>query len=467
MESKEELLGKLNFWINGAWNLHYYIEIIHDLRKQLKDKLTPEENLDITNRIKNWFQRDANKAIDSNNGSGLVIAGTGSGKSKIAIDRISKIFNNYFSDMGNMFHPNPRVLLIVPTEKLRDEGWKNEFKKWGYEPIWGFIKAICYASLITNYINTNWDLVILDEAHNITEANSIFFKQNSIKNVVALTATEPRDRQKIKILESIGCKKVYELTLDQSIKLGIVAPYNITIVTMNLDSKDKYIKAGSKDKPFMTTEVKQYEYMTRLDLSNPSKWNKINRYKFFSNCKTKTEAALKILEHLIPEDKRTLIFCGSKDQANKVCLFRYYSKPIKPKKVTTPELITNKDIEKNLQYKQQIKEYQGDSSLKMFLNGEINRLSCVEALDEGHNLGGDLDCAFILQLNSNPLNMVQEMGRVLRWREGYTGKIIILTIKDTVDLEWTNKALRELNSSKIEMLELEKIRLRQETIKFN
>jgi len=436
--TKEILLETLDRLLGDHSLLLAHIDNIHNVRSHLRDLLTPEEDLAITNRIKDKFQKEANKAIDDNKGNGLIVAGTGSGKSKIAIKRITDVLNN-----------NTKILLVVPTEKLRDKGWKDEFEKWGAG--YNNITAICYASLHT-LIDTQWNIVIMDEAHNLSEANSKFFELNSIKSVIGLTATEPRDRQKIKILESIGCKKIYELTLDQSIKLGIVAPYDITVVTLSLDNKDRYIKAGSKAKPFMTTEFGQYAYLTRLDLNNPTKWTKLNRYKFFCNCKTKTEAAIKILQYIIPEDKRTLIFCGSKDQANRLNPYRFYSKPKK------------KD---NPNYEKQIAEYQGDSSLNLFLEGKINRLSCVNALNEGHNLGTDLDCAFMPQIDSNPLSLIQRAGRILRWRQGHTGKIIILTVKDTVDLEWTNKVLRGLNSAKVSVVDIEKLRSGEEIIKFN
>jgi superfamily II DNA or RNA helicase len=96
-----------------------------------------------------------------------------------------------------MVYPNDlgtNLGLVVPTEKLRDENWKEEFDKWGATELWSknTKTMLCSASKI-DYI----DLLILDEGHNITALSSEIFKNNKVKNVVLLTATPPTSVDKL------------------------------------------------------------------------------------------------------------------------------------------------------------------------------------------------------------------------------------------------------------------------------
>jgi superfamily II DNA or RNA helicase len=131
---------------------------------------------------------------------------------------------------------------------LRDNNWKEEFKQWDAFDIYNTIDRYCYAS-ISKVKDEQYDLVILDEAHNITENNVSFFENNQIANTIALTATPPKDDIKIGLLKELKLNTVLHVTLDEGVELGIVAPYNITVIEMQLDDTDKYITAGNKVKP--------------------------------------------------------------------------------------------------------------------------------------------------------------------------------------------------------------------------
>lgn len=433
-------------------------------------------------QIKAKYQAEANIAIDEAGGFGLIAMATGTGKSKIAVDRsVALLLRNNFV--------YTRVLLVVPTEKLRDEGWKNEFEKWDAGAVWErSIERTCYASLHT-YESEEYDLVILDECHNVTENNSIFFHNNTIKSCIGLTATPPTDYIKIRLLANI-CKlstyrkdntariflaPTYEVTLDEAVEVGLVAPYDITVITLPLDDKDKYIVGGNASKSFMQTEKARYDYLTRCVEFGSNPMNRINRMRFIYTLKSKTEAAKKILHHVIPQDLRTLIFCGSKVQADAVCEHRYYSKPSKPK--PSKKLIGSfsdvsrmndyKIYEKKLsEYEKAVSEYQANKSYSLFFEEKINRLSCCEALNEGENIP-KIDIGFVIQLNSKELDFIQRMGRIIRLRDGHTGKVIILATEGTVDMDWVHKATFNLDKTKIRYIRYEDLRTGKETINFN
>lgn len=307
---------------------------------------------------------------------------------------------------------------------MRDKNWEEEFTKWRAKTLYKRLDRCCYVS--ANKIkNKKYDLVILDEAHNITENNALFFENNEISNILALTATPPTDIDKQLILHSLGVTTTYTLTLDQGIDLGVVSPYEIEIIEIPLDSKDKYIKSGSKKKRFYQTEFDKYQYLSerirKLMFSNDKKdtlkFMLFNRMRFIYNLKSKTDTARGVLD-TIPESERTLIFCGSIKQAEELCKFSYHSKNEKLK------------------------------NFDKFCNGEINRLASVQKLNEGVNIP-NVDNVVIVQLNSRDLHLIQRIGRAVRFRDNHTAKIYILSSIGTQDEKWVQRALESFDPSKI------------------
>jgi len=420
-------LETLSEIINSGTSIKLHADKVQQLRFEMEELrlLSDDDRVMISNRIRSKVQREAEEALGANNCWGAVIMATGTGKSKVGVDVSSKLTDVKF---------NPKMLLAVPTEKLRDENWKEEYQKWGKGDIYDKLVRTCYASL-NKFEDEEFELVMLDEGHNITEENSQFFKKNKVNHVVLFTATEPRNFIKKEILKNLGIHPVYELTVDEAVKLGLVAPYDITVITTHLNNVDKYIESGNKKSRFYQTEKEKYTYLSKLCASRPGKVNYLKRMRFIYNLRSKTEAAKAILENVIPKDYRTLIFCGSIDQADQLCVNSFHSKT-------------------------------DDWSFNMFKEGVVDKLSCVDALNEGHNIS-DLDCAFIVQTNSSDLDLIQRIGRVIRFRPGHQAKIIILCTEDTVDLSWIKKATAKLNASNIRFVELARLRMGVETISFD
>ena len=109
-------------------------------------------------------------------------------------------------------------------------------------------------------------------------------------------------------------------------------------------------------------------------------------------------------------------------------------------------------------YVEAMAQYQGDVSLQLFKADKIKRMSCVAALNEGQNLD-NMDLGFIIQLDSNDKNLIQRIGRLLRFRPGYIGKIIILCVADSIDKTWVEKALATFNVNNIEWVELARLKM--------
>lgn len=333
---------------------------------------------------------------------GLLVLPTGTGKSKIAIDAIKET-------------KAKKVLIIVPTQNLRDHNWPLEFAKWKLNH--KNIELVCYAS-IAKIKGRTYDLVIMDEAHRITENNKEFFYQNKVKDILGLTATNPKDKKEL--LDDI-CPLIYNIKLDKAISSNAVADYEIEMIFLPLDNKDKYIEAGNPKTRFYQTEEGKYAYINKV--INKIRYSGkqvpdffyMNRMRFLYNLKSKTIAAKQLLEDI--QDVRTLIFCGSIDQAETICPQSFHSKS-------------------------------SDEHLQSFMQEKINHLSCVKALNEGINIP-NVECAVIVQLNSKELDLVQRIGRTLRTDKGKAAKIYILVSAQTQDEVWAEKAIQYFDETKI------------------
>ena len=352
-----------------------YIDEIEALREKLS---SPEDITRFVNLVREKVQDEAKQAIINNGGIGMIAMATGSGKSKVAVELVK-----HYASASNSFK---EVALIVPTEKLRDENWKEEFYKWDAAVEWSAVTGLCYASG-SKVKEKTFELVILDEGHNITELSSEFFLNNYFDRAVLLTATPPSDKAKVEILNKLGIKLVYELTLDQAVRLGFVAPYKLTVIYVPLDNATKNIPGGTKAKPFMTTEASTYAYWNRrvqqcFGDQTPQgkakmKFAILGRMQFIYKLPSKTTVMKYLLDNVIPKEDRTLIFCGNIDQANAVCENTFHSKS-------------------------------NDTAYNAFKAEEINRLSCVKAINEGHNFPG-IDSGIVGQLNSKEKDLVQRI----------------------------------------------------------
>lgn len=449
-DDRKELLEYLMFHTKAILSKYSSIkEAIDELDTMFQDRYIP---IELTNYLKSVVQKEALNAWINNNFNGIIVLPTGTGKSRIPI--------KYLYDYGDIGHLN---MIVVPTEKLRDNNWKEEFIKFDTEFIYKFVQMKCYASL--NKQSELYDLIVLDEIHNITPNNAIF----KAKHVMGLTATKPTDSIKCKLLEDLDLPIVYELTLDEAIKLRLIAPYEITVIETELDNNIKYLKSGNSKNKFNVTEKQAYEYInSKINALEPRINNKskeeqkgygfhsdddinrpltekeqkmlnnliMKRMKFIYGLESKTQIGRYLTKQLHPNytkpNPRTLIFCGTIEQAEKVCIYQYHSKT-------------------------------DDFNLNNFIIGEIDILSCVNALNEGINIP-DIDYGVIIQLNSNELHLVQRLGRICRAREGHVAKIIIVVVKGTIDEKWVNNAISGLDNTKIKRINYSHLKVGIETI---
>lgn len=369
--------------------------------------MTEEEKI---NQIRGKIQQEALESIEKNKGRGLIAIATGGGKSKVPIDYIKK-------------HgiPLEEVALLVPTTELRDVDWKNEFLKWGFsEEDFLKITRLCYKSA-RKIKNCKFDLVILDEAHNLTPKAAEFLNYNYCKDIIALSATPPESIVKSRLLSSFNIFVTYELTLDEAVDLGIVAPYKIIAIGVPL-SKEEEVMTFKRKTELLSEETAYARLCKDVETSSGKayKFAIYRRTKFIADLASKEKAVKKFIQEGFKEMGRRIIFTGSQEQAERLSPHFYHSKA------------------KN-------------NHLALFREEKIDMLSCVDALNEGANLK-NIDSSLITQMRSGTRIITQRLGRSIRFRPGHEALIYIFYAQNTKDEEWTKGALSVLNPKRVTYL---------------
>lgn len=331
------------------------------------------------------------------------------GKTRIGINVIKKL-------------KPKKILWVTPDTKLRDEDIPREFETWKAKTYLYKTKIVCWASLAK--VKGHYDIVILDELQYITEANSsqFFSKKITYNSILCLTGTVPKGEDKIELIEKLGLKTLYKVSIDDAQASDLIADYGISVILTNLDNKAKVIASGSKKNPFYQTEFAAYNYinsriqkMLYSGRSVPA-FMYIQRMNFIKLLPSKENMAKKLLDSL---PGRTLIFCGSIEQAERLCEHTHHSK----KKNTT--------------------DYDA------FIAGRIPKLACVNSGGVGSTYRG-VDNFIIVQADNNKNGgITQKIARSLVHQEGYKANIIVLAVEGTMDVDWVRKSLEDFNSKKI------------------
>ena len=399
------------------------------------------------NEVKDEIQQQAHAIWTAAGRKGTVAAGTGFGKSRVAIMEIERMLLD--EELTFFDYETDCILLVTPTEKLRDANWPKEFEDWDMADVAEkYVKRICFASL-KKEMGKKYKLVILDEIHRLTELSATaflhtgedvlttFMTENLSEAIMGLTATVPdakRDPDKVAIINRIA-PVVFTYTLDQGVADGMIADYEIRVIQSTLDNTTKNIPAGTKLKPFLSTEQAHYEYLEKnirkmralaggakppalkRSAEQRAMFATMARNRLLYDLPSKTALAARCLKH-ITGVKRTLVFCGSIKQCEHL-------------------------LQGNVFHSKS-----GSAALNKFNLAQISTLGVVNAANEGLNFF-ELDQALVIQVDSNERNLVQRIGRCLRKRDNHKAIIYILVVQNTADERWLEKSLKGFDPEKI------------------
>jgi superfamily II DNA or RNA helicase len=323
--------------------------------------------------------------------------------------------------------PEINIDIYVPFVNLIEETWKPELIKWlGYVP-----KNITFKThkSINKEKDFNKNFQIIDEIHLLSKQNMTKFVL--AERVLGLTGTM-NDQTRFDMHYILNINIIYEYSIIEAVKDGIIADFIVNVHYCNLDNKNKNVLSGNKFKSFYSTEKSTYDYLTgvfenykELAYNNPSynvqkRFASDKRMRFIYSSQTKINYVKSFLNKNINE--KILVFASDIKTAEHLSKYSYHSKS-------------------------------KEDNLSKFNEEKFNHLSCCKMLNVGVTIP-KLHKIVIQQLTSNEENTSQILARALNLE--YSGKVAeinIFCIKNTVDDVWVNKSLSWIPKEKINYLQ--------------
>lgn len=382
------------------------------------------ENLQMktqTIKIKDAEQRKALNKWFNNACIGSIIAGTGFGKSRCGVLAVNYALKD----------SSKQAIVLVPTTQLQDQ-FEQEFIKWGYEDLLDRIDIVCYQSAHKIYGN-DYSIVVCDEVHlGLSPVYREFFTKNTYDKLLCMTATLPEEEEYKTLLSGLA-PTAYTITLDQCVELGLVAPYDIVCVPVQMtDTEKAYYKEANNLFVQMKYRLGGFDAFKQADaiLKKGAPGDKGAAAQFFRAIRerkqvvqhawNKLDAAKQIADY--HKGGKILTFCGSNAftdlMAEKLEGTAYHSKKTIPRR---------KKI------------------LDSFNESTTGILCSTKALNQGLDVP-DVGVGIIAGLESKTLSMVQRVGRLIRFKEGKRGRIYILYVPDSQEEKWLDSATKTLTN---------------------
>ena len=379
-------------------------------------------------KVKDEEQKKALNNWAKHKFSGSIIAGTGFGKSRCGVIAVGKTLDSTESGKG---------LVLVPTNQLQEQ-FKEEFIKWGYEHVLDHVDILCYASAYKLEDN-HYSVVVCDEIHlGLSPEYRKFFENNTWDRLLCMTATLPEDFEYKELLFKMA-PTVYKISLDKCVDLGLVSPYEIVCIPIELTEveQEQYKKANNT---FVYAKycLGQFGAFDRAKhimgagkntASNEDKAAAAQFYRSIRQRKAVVDHAdnkIAQLQKIVIRNigEKILVFGGSNEFTNK--------------------LAEATETFSSVYHSGKTKK-QREKALADFRSGDKPVLCSTKALNQGFDVA-DATMAVICGLTSKALTMIQRVGRIIRYQEGKIGKIHILYVKDSQEEKWLKSSVKNLDN---------------------
>ena len=381
-------------------------------------------------------QQVAGKNLKQTGYNGSVIAGTGFGKTRVLVNAAIEKVNN----------GQNRVLVLVPFDHLKDR-FKTEFinvlgRTFGVY-FWNTnVQTECYAS-IEKLNPTDYCMILGDEIHlGLTDRCMEFYRRAERLKIpmTFCTATLPEDPEYRKRLLNIA-PPVYEITIDECVAQGFVAPYSIQCIGIDLtDEEAKKYKTVNANFGYWKGKLGLDAFrFANIILGNKKAYNKNmieaalgfyrairQRKKIIDHAMNKVFMAKEVV-NAMPGKK--LVFGGDNDFTD----------------------LLHGSIDGSGVYHSKVPKKQKDAALDDFRTGRINVLCSTKALNQGLDIP-DASVGVICGLTSKSLTMIQRVGRLVRRDPAdpdKTGSVVIVYVKDSQEEKWLHNSLKDIDASNV------------------
>jgi len=372
-----------------------------------------------TIKIKDEEQRKALNAWALAGYKGSIIAGTGFGKSRCGVLATA----HCLKDGG-------RAIVLVPTTQLQAQ-FAEEFKKWGHTALLSRIDIVCYQSA-HKLKGEHYEIVVCDEVHlGLSPIYRQFFEKNTYDNLLCMTATPPEEDEYKDLLKELA-PTVYKITLDECVQKGLVAPYNIYCIPVELTPDEKlayknaqnlFLQMKFRLGGFNAFDEANHILRTKQgDMAAATQFfNAIRRRKsVVQHAENKLELARQIT--LLHSEEKILTFAGTNEFTNAMA----------------------KTLDGEAYHSGKTKKRR-EKILEEFSSNPSAILCSTKALNQGFDVP-DVGVGIIAGLESKALPMIQRVGRLIRFKKGKRGRVYILYVKDSQEEKWMDQATKSLNN---------------------
>tara|TARA_Y100000310_G_C20467170_1_gene708206 strand:- start:152 stop:919 length:768 start_codon:yes stop_codon:yes gene_type:complete len=251
-----------------------------------------------------------------------------------------------------------------------------------------------------------------------------------------MTATIPEEQEYRAKLHKLA-PIVYSITLDKCVKLGITAPYVIQCIPVTLTTDEAILyKKINNQFVYYKYSLGLFDAFDKAKMilgnnqsSSADRQIAVGFYKAIRERKAIVDFAFnkiamfqKIFSNNM--DKNILVFSGANNFTDKL------AESIKPHALSYHSSITKK---------------QRKQALKKFRDGTINVLCSTKALNQGLDVP-NANMGIMCGITSKSLTMIQRIGRLLRFKNGKFGQIIILYVENSQEEKWLKQAVKSLNN---------------------
>lgn len=394
-------------------------------------------------------------------GRGVITAGTGFGKSYMAVTIIKKLLEYEKSIPKDV---NYSVVVLVPSNALKSS-WKNDLIKRNVDTSKVLVETIQKIALHTSEVYS-CGLLIIDEAHRVVSEQFLnVFKQIKFRFFLGLTATINRNDARDLILTA-KFPIVDSIPVKECLKNGWVSPVKIFKVYLEPEDIDVYNQHNERFKEFFNYFNNDFQiamscigakgYMGRENFLNykypeaRSEQQKkavrpiINantfgfmhelkmRKNYIYNHPDKIRITEKIIESL--QKEKIITFSKTIKTADKIkpnienCFYLHSGKTRKKNRITLDEF--------------------NELSSGVLNSGKM--------LEEGITIP-NLNIGILVSYDSSRISLIQKLGRILRYEEGKEAMLFVLVIKNTVEESWVNKALGTLKYETLDEEQLDNL----------
>lgn len=377
--------------------------------------------------VKDKEQKKALNSWAKNGYCGSIIAGTGFGKSRCGVLAVCHVLDKESSVS--------KALVLVPTTQLQKQ-FKEEFIKWDKETYLKDVEILCYQSAY-KLKNKNYCIVVCDEVHlGLSPQYRKFFENNTYDNLLCMTATLPEEYEYNLKLQQIAPIN-YTITLDKCVSLGLVSPYEIHCIPVELTDSEQadYKKINNK-----------FVYW-KYQLGNFDAFNEAKRVLADSSAAPEMKQAAAQFYACIRARKKIVDFASEKIYALQKLVVNNPEEKILVfggANAFTDQLAEATETLSTVYHSGKTKK-QKEKAIEDFKDGTKTVLCSTKALNQGFDVP-DAGIGVICGLTSKSLSMVQRVGRLIRFQEDKIGKIYILYVKDSQEEKWLTSSIKNLKN---------------------